>query len=432
MKIYAEKRHSMPYYLSSISRICFPALLALFYLNTTAIAKDVDREIELLRQKLEQQNQRIEELEKEQSGIKSDNSIRSFLTVGGRVQFDALYNRPSVGGPGGGNSGDLSVWPGAVPLDSSGERGQFNFHGRDSRIWLKSRIPTIEGYLASLIEVDFWGSSGNEKISNSHNIRLRHAYLEIGQLTMGQTNSTFHGTGNPDTFVLPATDVFARQPQIRFTQAFQSGDFRIALEQAETTLTNTSGIQLTPDDDRYPDIASRLTLRGDWGEASLSGLFREIRSDGALVAGVEDHVWGYGLYASGRLNTFGVDNLRLGIAYGDAIGRYVAGNTYNDGAIDSQGQIKLQTIVNAHISYQHWWSDNIRSNLAYAYVHADNDLNIVPATVDKEAYSLHMNIIFTTVDNVLYGMEYVHAERELENGQDGELDRVQFRMRYDF
>ncbi|OAD19717.1 hypothetical protein THIOM_004635 [Candidatus Thiomargarita nelsonii] len=232
----------------------------------------------------------------------------------------------------------------------------------------------------------------------------------------------------PETNTLLAPNmIMVRQPLIRWTKPFKRGNFQIALEQPESTLTDTTGARITPDDDRLPDIASKLSLYGDWGQASLSGLLREIRSDGASVS---DEAFGGAIHTGGRIKTFGRDNLRFGLSYGNALGRYVAFNGFNAGSIDSQGRISLHTISNGHLAYQHWWNESLRSSFAYSQTQSDNDLSIVP--VNKKLSTYHLNLLWSPLSAVTLGLEYIHAMRTLENGLEGELDRFHFAASYNF
>jgi len=426
--------------------LCFAITLSLSH--TVVVAQSIEQQLQELRAESVRLMKRIEKLErlaaqqaaKKQTipqahvtplhsgkGILELRSRNTTLSIGGRAKLSVIYNSASVGG--GSNNGDVFLFPGAIPLDDSGEDGQLTFSARDTRLWFKTRTPTDYGNLNTLLEIDFWGASGNERVGNSHSPRLRHAYIEWGNFTMGQTFTTFMNVSAfPETNTLLAPNmIMVRQPLIRWTKPFKRGNFQIALEQPESTLTDTTGARITPDDDRLPDIASKLSLYGDWGQASLSGLLREIRSDGASVS---DEAFGGAIHAGGRIKTFGRDNLRFGLSYGNALGRYVALNGFNAGSIDSQGRISLHTISNGHLAYQHWWNESLRSSFAYSQTQSDNDLSIVP--VNKKLSSYHLNLLWSPLSAVTLGLEYIHAMRTLENGLEGELDRFHFAASYNF
>ncbi|MCB1647605.1 MAG: porin, partial [Pseudomonadales bacterium] len=117
----------------------------------------------------------------------------SSLKMGGRVKLDVIANSVSVGGTGGQNRGDVALFPNAIPLTASGEDHQLSGNARDSRLWVNATNSTDYGDLGAYIELDFgsYDNSGNERVSNSHNPRIRHAYATYGGFTVGQTTSTF-------------------------------------------------------------------------------------------------------------------------------------------------------------------------------------------------------------------------------------------------
>lgn len=355
------------------------------------------------------------------------------LSVGGRVRLDVTHNRPSIGKTGGHNHPDVGLNPAFISIDDSGEDKQLTFSIRNSWLWFKTRTPTEYGNLKTLLEFDLIGSHGSERFVNDHNPRIRHAYAEFADFTMGQTNTTFADVRSyPEIFVLPVNLAFVRQPMIRWNHRRGDYDLAVALESPETTLTDSTGARVAPDDDRLPDFVARAIRRGDWGHLSVAGMLRELRSDGAVAAGVSDAATGGALHLSGRIKTRGRDNLRLGLIYGNTVGRYTSSNTFNGGSIDEHGQISLHTMYTAHLAYQHWWTPKWRSSLVYGLVEADNDLDIVPSTISKRTDSLHLNLIWSPLKSASLGLEYTYATRELESGLKGDLNRIQFAATYNF
>jgi len=356
------------------------------------------------------------------------------VTVGGRIKMDTVYNSVSVGGVGGSNISDVALVPGAIPVDVRDEDNQINFSARESRLWVKS---TPYGDLGAYLEMDFSASqsSGNERVSNSHTPRLRHGYGVYRNMLVGQTWSTFMNVGafpehNDSTGPVAMIDI--RQPQLRWTQPFDFWDLQLAIEQPETTLTSTSGISITPDDDRLPDLIGKTSFHGDWGQFSLAGMLREIRSDGAVVSGVDDGSLGGALSLAGRVKITGQDNLRFTLNYGNALGRYIALNAFNAGSIDYMGNIELTDIYSGFLSYQHWWNQKLRSSFTYSIAAADNNLTRVPGSVNEWIDTFHANMLWSPLLQTTFGLEYIHAYRQLEDDRDGDLHRLLFSAIYNF
>lgn len=73
-------------------------------------------------------------------------------------------------------------------------------------------MPTPLGDLDTHVEVDFYGADGNESVSNSHGLRLRHTYFSVGCLLAGHTWTYFmNPAALPETldFGGPAGQIFA-------------------------------------------------------------------------------------------------------------------------------------------------------------------------------------------------------------------------------
>ena len=72
----------------------------------------------------------------------------------------------------------------------------------------------------------------------------------------------------------------------------------------------------------------------------------------------------------------------------------------------------------------------MRSNFTLGYLKVDNDVKWTGEGVTKEASSLHVNIIYSPVPKMDFGVEYIYADREIESGVDGDMSRFQFSAKY--
>ena len=101
-------------------------------------------------------------------------------------------------------------------------------------------------------------------------------------------------------------------------------------------------------------------------------------------------------------------------------------------AIDNTGKINLIEILGGHIAYQHWWTSTLRSSWAIGAGHANQDSSTAPLTINKVFTSSHVNLLWSPIRKLTLGMEWLHGYRELTNGDDGHLDRIQFSVVYKF
>jgi len=357
------------------------------------------------------------------------------LAIGGYIKLDAIYNSQSAGGSGGSNLGDQILSPGTIPVQKDEkEDDQITFHARQSRFWIKSHTASDWGDLNTYLEMDFFAfqSPGNERVSNSYSPRLRHAFGSLGPFLAGQTWTTFMNVSalpELNDFGGPVGRIFARQPQLRWTQSMkdQQAEWMIAIESPESTLTNPDGDRETPNDDHFPDIITRLNLYRPWGSVSLAGMVRNIRSDSEK----NSDAYGGALSLAGRVKAVDRDDLRFMLNYGNALGRYASSNLFNDGAINSRGEVELFNQYGGFIAYRHWWHDNWRSTLAYGFSYADN-VDFVADTVSQWAQSAQMNLLWSPLSQTTFGLEYSYASRGLENNESGHLHRIQFSSIFNF
>ena len=364
-----------------------------------------------------------------QKGILELKSANTVLSIGGRIQLDATYAWPQ-----GAHSAK------SIPLETTGENGQLVMNARSSRLWVKTRTPSEYGPIRALIETDFYGTPGTETNTNSHGLRLRHAYLQAGNWTVGQTNSAFNAQVTLDILLTAINDTFVRQPLIRYKYyENKSSTYDISFEQPETTLLDPDAQIITPKDDVAPDVIARVVHYRAWGEMGISLIGRYITQDHAelsdgTVLNSSDSTFGWGANISGKIKVFDYDDIRFAAHYGMGIGRYLSYNAYAAGSIDTNGNIELQPSFGGHIGYRHWWDKKLRSTISFSYAGTENNLDYITNLddVNRNVYSSQLNLLWMPLKNSLVGIEYAKAKRQVESGKVGNIDLVILMVRYDF
>ena len=356
------------------------------------------------------------------------------ITYDGYVKFDAISQRTS-GGQLANNSilRDFLI-PGAIPVGGEASGFDTDFSARQTRFLFKTETDVgSEHKLTGLIELDFnVTSGGNERVSNSFVPRIRQAVISYDNFTFGQTWSTFQNVGAlPDSLdfigVTPGT-VFDRQPLIRYT----NGGLQIAVEQPETTVTSPTGARVLAGDDQLPDVVGRYNWSGDWGSFTAAGILRQLHVSTDDLMGVDDSAWGYGLSLSGKVKVGEKDDFRFMATAGDGLGRYIGLNIVNDAAIDATGNLDPIFTYSGFAAFRHVWGDKTRSTIGGSYFKADNPILLTTDQVTDESWNAFANIIWTPVPPLDIGLELMYAERSLEDGRSGNLQRVQFSTRYNF
>lgn len=372
--------------------------------------------------------------------IKAAESVLGFsvgdtsFKMKGFVKLDASITEFSGGDLPSNSLGRDFYIPGLVPVGGESNGADFDFNPRETRVIFA--VDTVRGGhdIGGLIELDFQVTSdGNERVSNSFTPRMRQAYITFDNWLFGQTWSTFQDVSAlPDNldFIGPTEGtVFIRQPMIRYTH----GPFQIALEQPETEVTGPAGGRLLPGDDVAPDVVLRYNHRRDWGHLTLAAIGRALHVEDDIVPGANaDTVFGFGASASGKIKVTDKDDFRFMATYGDGVGRYIGVNIVNDVAVSVSGDLETIQTVSGFASYRHFWSPKWRSNITGGYFKADNPVALVGGGVTDEVYSSHLNLIYSPVPELDVGVEYIYAKRTLENGLDGDMNKVQFSTKYSF
>jgi len=353
--------------------------------------------------------------------------------LGGFIKFDTLFSSVDMGEDTDGSQ-RLEVHEIPDGVSRTGHGGEVTFHAKQTRLWLKSLTPTHWLDIHTHLEMDFFGSP---KLYN-YTPRLRHAYGTIGQLLIGQTWTTFFNLpflGQTLDFGRTVGVPFPfRQLQIRWTQSFSIGDIPMELLFAAETPQNYIWVAdqakiLKLSNGSYPDLITKFKFNPTWGSLSLALMARQINYT-PVTDNDEKSIWGAAVSLGGQINTVGADNIRFFLNYGNPLGRYGTNTFFADAAVDSAGNMNLISAVSGMLAYQHWWSDAWHSNVVYGIAYADQPE--FAATANQQTQSFHANLLWTPVKETMIGVEYIYGNRELANGQNGELHRVQFSTQFSF
>lgn len=351
------------------------------------------------------------------------------VNFGGFVKLDAMVS--SSDGEIAALGRDFYV-PSLTPIGGD-TATRFDMHARQSRFFF-STATELEGgdKITGHLEFDFMTSNnGNdERTTNGYSPVLRHAFIKYNNWTLGQTWSNFMDVASlPDTLDFvgnPDAAVFIRQAQVRYTQ----GNFSFSVENPESTITPyRAGGRITTDDNAMPDFTASYNLKTDWGVVKVAGLLRQIAIDDGVY---DDQITSYGLSVSTKIDLASKDDIRITVNTGKGLGRYVGLNTVNGAVLDANGKLKSIDVTAFSVAYRHLWSDQWRSTFLYSTLMADNNTDLTGLGVTKTTQSYSANLLYQANKKLMVGVEYKFANREVESGLDGDMNRVQFSAKYDF
>ena len=355
------------------------------------------------------------------------------FTYGGYIKLDTMWSDYSAGASAGTSVGRDFYVPSTLTVgDDDSSDAVFDMHARQSRFNFGTSTLLDNGKkINSKIEIDFLASAagGNERVSNSFAPRIRHAFITYDGWLFGQTWSNFQNVGAlPETldFVGPAEGtVFVRQAQVKYT----TGAWSFSLENPESTITTTGGARVATDDASLPDFTARYTHKADWGNLVVTALARQLTYK---VGGIDADETSFGISASGMFKV-GDDNIKFMLTQGKGLGRYVGLNVAH-GAVLNGDELDTIDSTSGFVAYQHKWSSQWRSTFLYSFFSADNNTDLLSISGDptESTQSYSANILYSPVKRLTFGAELKHAERETQSGIDGDLDRLQFSVKYAF
>ena len=434
-------------------------LLGLFY--TQANADEIDdlkQQIELLTRKielLEQQEQQEAPVEVTPQVIPTptvlvpiimsnlvmrgdhQNSIKipgtdTSLSIGGRLETSLIYDigpRPTS------SDGDIAYAKNAV-LEGSPEhenRGDTRLTARNSRFNIQTTTPTRLGRMRTFMEGDFNGppnNKGSRATTNRTAFGIRHAFGEFsgtyGTVLFGQYWSTFMDrTVYPDKVdgTGPVGRTLIRQGQLRFTRNFGGGELAFALENPRADFDGADDENLH---DGYPDLVSYYRYETDRWHLQFSGLLRRVGINDGLPGGIKDNAVSWGMNQTGRFTLpWNEDEITWYLIWGNGIGRYMEGGANQGTSITADGRLDNQFSYGGFLNYKHWWTDTLHSNIDFGVSYFDLNPEEV-ADANKELYSSHINLIWDPIDKLSFGIEYIWARREVQDGREGTINRAQF------
>lgn len=341
--------------------------------------------------------------------------------IRGYVKLNGLYDFHGLARTGGFPPYDIPV--GEDNILNPG----FYLSARQSRLGISSNILTDQGYIKLFIELDFVG--GGNALDY---VRLRHAYVQYGYLTVGQTWTTFTDLYSTPLTVDnegPSSSSSTRQGVIRYEKKVgnNNNEFAISLETPTRNFSDTIAI-----DQRqlWPDLASRYKITLPRGQIQAAGLFRILSQhnpDDNVISKV-----GYGLMISGKNSFKDKHKIYYQIIGGRGVTRYVSAfSSYNLDAVASPtNDIYIPFSAGGYFTYEYYFKQNLFINFVNGVSWIDN-AEWQPDNTFEKSYYTSANLFWFPFDRCRTGVSIVQGERFNKDGQRGSAWRFQMYIRYD-
>jgi len=232
-----------------------------------------------------------------------------------------------------------------------------------------------------------------------------------------------------------------------------------------TSVLTVGDTPLNPAKTTAPDFTAAYYMPQQWGHFDLSAVLRPgiDVTDGKYF----DHQYiGYGGHVGLDVKPGWMgwvkDDFSVHFTVGDTIGPYLNSSTNFDlatnyglpstatsagtyggfngptsAAAASAIRFKTTQEMGAEIGYQHWWLDNLRSNLSGGFnAHYGIPISLVGATqaaaINKELITMHANLIWNPVSFVDVGLEYVWGQRTVLNNTNAQLNALVGKLAFRF
>jgi hypothetical protein len=372
------------------------------------------------------------------------------MQIGGFAQLSLIYDFNHVSGDAvSSNGASGSSFPSRGSAGANRQQ-HFRLHARRTRLFIKTWTPTDYGTLHTRIETDFMGAGGNQVVSNSDTMRVRHAWASLGPVMAGQNYSTFRFT-DFEMWTYQDRGMAAngngRQGQVRYTHNFGGGTYLLlSVENPETSGAVTSTTYVDPvvvsaggAPDEMPDIVVVLTHRWTNGRFKLGAVFGRASVDDGVGSNDRAFTWAVQGAFRYKFNNKRTEFAVLGF-YGRGMGKYwrgplnqaVAVTGVNGANID----IKPIRVYGGYAWVSHKWTNTITTNVGFGRVDSDVEQHITKANLPARTLDVHWsllaNIVWAPVRNVRLGIEYHWLRSNFHNANESVVHRLQFSARYYF
>ena len=318
-----------------------------------------------------------------------------------------------------------------IPVEGQAAKGggsRFNINSKGSQFRIDARAPEVDGSPRFYFQNDFFASG-----SSDLNLRIQHIYGQFYNIIVGKTYGIFEDPDVwPDTvdYEGPNSMLFVRRELVRYQLAVSKEWYlNFGIEKPIPQIDNNVDSNMETIK-RYPDVGINARWeRSGVGHVQLSSVVRDLRVRSNVVG--EQGVTGWGVNASAGFDITKNDSLQALLVYGEGIGGLGndSGFENTDAAFDSGGDLQALEYYSAMLGFTHRWSDVWRSTVSYGYVHVDNEAGQPGDAYHKTQYA-SANLIWQIRKRLSVGLEGLYGTREVHDGRDGDVFRVQMGLLY--
>ena len=350
----------------------------------------------------------------------------TLMKVGGYAKVDFIYDTRPIG------TFDYFVTS-AIPTSGPGTLfgTQFTAQAKQTRMNVDLRRDTEAGPARLFVEADWFGNASIDFQPGSYQLRLRHAFGQLGNVAAGYSFSAFmDNDALPDTldFEGPGAAPYLLVAGARYIWKLgKNTNVALSAEAPQSEITAPAGGGKST----APDITLRARYEIDKGHLQVGGVWRRLGWNSGT--GTDAYTTGYGLNVAGSLKTFGDDYLVAGGVWGRGIARYVSDITGLglDAIVDANGNLQALEEYGGYAGYTHYWTPKLRTTAVIGYLGMGNKSYQAPTSFTNSQY-YSANLIWNPWGSVSVGAEVLYGRYATFDGLSANDTRIQMSVQYDF
>ena len=335
----------------------------------------------------------------------------------------------------GGISDNLDFVTADIPVPKQPDMlNQFQMDASTSRLFLKLvGRNTAVGNFSVYVESDFRGKDGHQ-----YDLRLRQAYIRLGNLLFGRTRSTFaDGAAGPPTidFEGPSGSVSKKNTMIQYKQQIDKNwSWAASIESPSESYTVVKN-ESKSIKQRIPDIPVYMQYEWNDGQSHirLSGLFRAL-SYRNLVKAENEYAIGWASQLSGMIAFSPRITFYYQAAYGKGYADYLndlGGSGYDLIPDGDGGKLKAPYALGIVGGLQYNFCKNFFVSASYSQCRLYDQASLSNSAYKYGQYVV-ANAFYSPFNNCQVGIEFLYGNRHNHNGESGNAHRLNAMIQYNF
>ncbi len=410
------------------------APLAFAALPAAAQSSNVQAQIQQLQQQLNQ----LEAQQKQSAGnVKVGNTS---VNISGYVKLDTFYDFDADQGSSLGPSQTLNADAFAGYPDGEGHLGMT---AKESRVNIATDTPTSIGDVKGFLQFDMYGGGSIHNDSTGGLVRMRLAYLTVGNWLFGRAWTPFanFNYGFTANFYGPAGQTFGRMEQIRYTWQLAGGDtFAVAL-QDDSDAQHVAGLTIDDEQTTSPGLAASYNGSAGIFSYQAAGYIGQLKANSGTGS---DSSMPWAANVGGTLALHTGTSLMATVAYGKGAGNLIYTPLQKAQAeFGPNSDLNLNKQLGVTFSVNQKFNDQWSGNLVTGYSQAESGID---SSSKVQGESAAVNVVYSPVDQLLFALEYDWVKSKVKGANaiadfggalavgpgSGHTQRVQFSAKYNF